>query len=135
MSRRLSRLLLSLWSLLSRLLLVVLGVIIPLLVLEGAIRWLDIAPPADLQPPLWAPHPSLGWFHVPNQGGVSYSEYREFRAPVHINARGLRDRELLRRLGNAYAPRHDDGEDADRSNGAIPLVTGHGVHPFRLSIR
>jgi hypothetical protein len=84
----------ALRTLLSRLLLVTLGVIIPLLMLEGAIRLLDIAPPPDLQPPLWAPHPYLGWSHVPNQGGVSYSEYREFRAPVHINARGLRDREI-----------------------------------------
>ena len=80
--------------LLSRLLLVGLGVAFPLLMLEGMVRVLGIAPPADLQPPLWAPHPYLGWFHVPNRGGVIYSEYREFQAPVHINARGLRDREI-----------------------------------------
>ncbi|MGQ9793097.1 MAG: alginate O-acetyltransferase AlgX-related protein [Anaerolineae bacterium] len=58
------------------------------------VRIAGIAPPAELQPPLWAPHPYLGWFHVPNRGGIVYSEYGEFQAPVHINARGLRDREI-----------------------------------------
>jgi SGNH hydrolase-like domain, acetyltransferase AlgX len=84
----------ALRALLSRFLLIVLGILIPLLLLEGAIRMLDIAPPASVRPPLWAPHPYLGWFHVPNRGGVFYSEYGEFRADVHINARGLRDREI-----------------------------------------
>jgi lysophospholipase L1-like esterase len=79
---------------LSRLLLVGLGVVVPLAMLEGGVRLLDLAPPPELQPPLWAPHPYLGWFHVPNRGGVVYSEYREFQAPVHINARGLRDDEI-----------------------------------------
>ncbi len=81
-------------KLLVRVFLVCLGVVLPLLVLEAGVRILDLAPPADLQPALWAPHPYLGWFHVPNRGGVSYSEYGEFKAPVHINARGLRDREI-----------------------------------------
>jgi hypothetical protein len=64
------------------------------LLVEGAVRVLAIAPPADLQPPLWIPHPYLGWFHAPNQAGMVYSEYREFQAPVRINSRGLRDREI-----------------------------------------
>ena len=79
---------------LSRLALGVLGVALPLLLLEGGVRLLGIAPPAVLQPPLWAPHPYLGWFHRLNSGGRSYSEYGEFQADVHINARGLRDREI-----------------------------------------
>jgi len=84
----------TLRKLLSRLLLVGLGVACPLLMIEGAVRLLRIAPPADLQPPLWAPHPYMGWFHVPNRGGVVYSEYGEYQSSVHINARGLRDREI-----------------------------------------
>jgi len=84
----------TLRGLLGRLLLVGIGIIFPLLLLEGMVRIAGIAPPAELQPPLWAPHPYLGWFHVPNRGGIVYSEYGEFQAPVHINARGLRDREI-----------------------------------------
>ena len=84
----------TLRGLLGRLLLVGLGVALPILLTEGAVRVVDIAPPSDLQPPLWSPHPYLGWFHVPNQAGTVYSEYREFEAPVRINARGLRDREI-----------------------------------------
>lgn len=84
----------TLRGLLSRLLLVVFGIAFPLFLTEGAVRVLGIAPPADLQPPLWAPHPYLGWFHAPNQAGMVYSEYGEYRAPVRINARGLRDREI-----------------------------------------
>jgi hypothetical protein len=84
----------TLRGLLSRLLLIALGIAFPLLVAEGAVRILGIAPPADLQPPLWAPHPYLGWFHAPNAAGIVYSEYGEYRAPVRINARGLRDREI-----------------------------------------
>lgn len=55
---------------------------------------LHLAPPANLQPPLWEPHPYLGWFHAPNHAGMVYSEHHEFEAPVRINARGLRDREI-----------------------------------------
>jgi len=79
---------------LGQLLLICLGIALPLLLLEVMVRLAGVAPPAELQPPLWAPHPYLGWFHVPNRGGMVYSEYGEFQAPVHINARGLRDREI-----------------------------------------
>lgn len=79
---------------LGRMGLVMLGLALPLLVLEGGTRLMGIAPPAEPQPALWVPHPYLGWFHLPNQGGLTYSEYGEFQAPVHINARGLRDREI-----------------------------------------
>lgn len=81
-------------KLLSRVTLVVVGVIVSLVVLELGVRVARVAPPAELQPALWAPHPYLGWFHVPNRGGLSSSEYGEFQAEVHINARGLRDREI-----------------------------------------
>jgi hypothetical protein len=70
------------------------GVALSLLLLEGGVRLMGIAPPAAPQPPLWEPHPYLGWFHIPNSGGLWYSEYGEYQAEVHINARGLRDREI-----------------------------------------
>lgn len=79
---------------LGRVALAVLGLALALLVLEGGVRLMGIAPPADPLPPLWEPHPYLGWFHVPNSGGLWYSEYGEYQADVHINARGLRDREI-----------------------------------------
>jgi lysophospholipase L1-like esterase len=74
--------------------LAVLGLALALLLLEGGVRTMGIAPPADPLPPLWEPHPYLGWFHIPNSGGLWYSEYGEYQANVHINARGLRDREI-----------------------------------------
>jgi lysophospholipase L1-like esterase len=79
---------------LGRVALAVLGLILALLVLEGGVRLMGIAPPAAPLPPLWEPHPYMGWFHIPNGGGLWYSEYGEYQADVHINARGLRDREI-----------------------------------------
>ncbi|MCS7259416.1 MAG: GDSL-type esterase/lipase family protein [Anaerolineae bacterium] len=84
----------TLRTLFGRLALVGLGTVLPLLLLEGMVRLAGVAPPAELHPPLWEPHPYLGWFHVPNSGGVVSSEYGEFQVVVHINARGLRDREI-----------------------------------------
>jgi lysophospholipase L1-like esterase len=79
---------------LGRAALAVLGLALALLMLEGGVRVMGIAPPADPLPPLWEPHPYLGWFHIPNSGGLWYSEYGEYQTDVHINARGLRDREI-----------------------------------------
>jgi lysophospholipase L1-like esterase len=79
---------------LGRAVLAVLGLALALLLLEGGVRLMGIAPPADPLPPLWEPHPYLGWFHIPNSGGLWYSEYGEYQADVRINARGLRDREI-----------------------------------------
>jgi lysophospholipase L1-like esterase len=79
---------------LGRVALAVIGIALALLILEGGMRLLGIAPPAEPLPPLWEPHPYLGWYHVPNSGGLWYSEYGEYQADVHINARGLRDREI-----------------------------------------
>lgn len=79
---------------LDRVALAVMGLALSLLLLEGGVRVLGIAPPAEPLPTLWEPNPYLGWFHIPNSGGLWYSEYGEYQAGVHINARGLRDREL-----------------------------------------
>ncbi len=79
---------------LGRVALALLGLALALLLLEGCVRLLGISPPADPLPPLWEPHPYLGWFHTPNSGGLWYSEYGEYQGDVHINARGLRDREI-----------------------------------------
>ena len=79
---------------LGRLALLVFGLLTALLVIEFGVRLVGVVPPADPLPMLWGPHPYLGWFHVPNHGGLWYSEYREFETEVHINARGLRDREI-----------------------------------------
>ncbi|GAB4536202.1 MAG: hypothetical protein Kow0063_21390 [Anaerolineae bacterium] len=77
-----------------RMALTMLGLALALLVLEASVRLTGMAPPADPLPNLWEPHPYLGWFHIPNSGGLWYSEYSEYQAEVHINARGLRDREI-----------------------------------------
>jgi lysophospholipase L1-like esterase len=74
--------------------LAVIGIALALLILEGGVRLMGIAPPAEPMPSLWETHPYLGWYHVPNSGGLWYSEYGEYQADVHINARGLRDREI-----------------------------------------
>jgi hypothetical protein len=79
---------------LGRVALAAVGFALSLLLLEGGVRLMAIAPPAAPQPPLWEPHPYLGWFHIPNSGGLWYSEYGEYQAEVRINARGLRDREI-----------------------------------------
>jgi hypothetical protein len=77
-----------------RLALVAMGLLLPLLVLEIGVRVVNLAPPATPNPTIWEPHPLLGWWHIPNSGGVFYSDYNEFAADVRINARGLRDREI-----------------------------------------
>jgi lysophospholipase L1-like esterase len=81
-------------KLLSRVGLGVMGLILSLLFLEGGVRLMGLAPPAQALPALWEPHPYLGWFHIPNSGGLWYSEYGEYQAEVRINARGLRDEEI-----------------------------------------
>jgi lysophospholipase L1-like esterase len=60
-------------------------------VLELAVRWLD---PQDLHRDegLWAPDANLGFRLTPGFRGTEVSQ--EFRVPIAINSRGLRDREL-----------------------------------------
>ena len=77
-----------------RLLLIVAGLLGSLLLLELGVRLLDLAPPPEPNPAIWAPHPLLGWWHMPYSGGVFHSDYNEFETEVRINARGLRDREI-----------------------------------------
>lgn len=79
---------------LGRLGLLLLGLLLPLLALELGVRLLDLAPPPEPNPAIWQPHPLLGWWHIPYSGGLFHSNYNEFEAEVHINARGLRDREI-----------------------------------------
>lgn len=81
-------------NLLGRFLLIGIGLLVPLLVLEGGVRVINLAPPPEPNPAIWQPHPLFGWWHVPNSGGIFHSDFNEFEAEVRINARGLRDREI-----------------------------------------
>jgi hypothetical protein len=78
----------------ARLLLIIVGLCFPLLLLEGGVRLLGLAPPVAPNPAIWAPHPLFGWWHIPYSGGVFHSDFNEFESEVRINARGLRDREI-----------------------------------------
>ena len=79
---------------LGRLLLLLLGLLLPLLALEIGVRMLGLAPPPQPNPAIWQPHPLMGWWHIPYSGGLFHSQYNEFEAEVRINARSLRDREI-----------------------------------------
>ena len=74
-----------------RLILMLFGLLLPLICLEIAVRLLGLAPPVLPNPTIWDRHLDLGWWHIPNSGGVFYSSYNEFAAEVQINALGLRD--------------------------------------------
>jgi hypothetical protein len=84
----------SLKRFLGRLTLLLLGLIVPLFLIEAGVRLLRLAPPPEPNPAIWQPHPLFGWGHIPNSGGLFHSNYNEFAAEVRINARGLRDREI-----------------------------------------
>ncbi len=84
----------SLGRLVARLGLVVAGLLAPLLLLEGLVRLAHLAPPPEPNPAIWAPHPLMGWWHIPHSGGIFHSDFNEFEAEVWINARSLRDREI-----------------------------------------
>lgn len=84
----------SLKSYLSRFLLIIGGLLLPLLMLEIGVRLWGAAPPPIPNPSIWQPHPLFGWWHVPYSGGIFHSDFNEFAADVRINARGLRDREI-----------------------------------------
>jgi hypothetical protein len=81
-------------SLTGRLLLVILGLLIPLLALELGIRIASLAPPPQPNPAIWEQHPLFGWWHIPYSGGIFHSDYNEFETEVRINARSLRDWEI-----------------------------------------
>lgn len=77
-----------------RIALILAGLLLPLLLLELGVRVLGLAPPPQPNPAIWQPHPLFGWWHIPYSGGTFHSDYNEFASDVHINARGLRDREI-----------------------------------------
>jgi hypothetical protein len=81
-------------NIVGRILLIGIGLLLPLLVLEIGVRVVNLAPPVAPNPAIWTPHPLLGWWHIPNSGGVFHSNYNEFESDVRINTRGLRDREI-----------------------------------------
>jgi hypothetical protein len=81
-------------TLLGRLALILVGVLVPLLLLELGVRIAGLAPPAEPNPAIWEPHPLFGWWHIPYSGGTFHSDFNEFETEVRINARGLRDREI-----------------------------------------
>jgi hypothetical protein len=56
------------------------------LVIEVAVRTLHLVPDR-----FWEPHPRLGWRLVAGREGWWTQEDREFRVPIRINSRGLRD--------------------------------------------
>ncbi len=80
-----------LWAIAERFALVLLGLLATLLVLEGGVRALQLAPPPVPNPTIWEAHESLGWWHIPNSGGTFTSSFNEYRTEVHINALRLRD--------------------------------------------
>ena len=84
----------SLGNLVSRVLLIAVGLLVPLFVLEIGVRLVGLAPPPEPNPAIWTPHPLMGWWHIPHSGGLFHSDYNEFETEVRINARGLRDREI-----------------------------------------
>ena len=79
---------------LTRLALLLFGLLFPLLMLEIGVRLLGLAPPPVPNPSIWEHHPLFGWWHIPHSGGTFHSDFNEFTAEVRINARGLRDREI-----------------------------------------
>lgn len=81
-------------SCLGRVGLILVGLLLPLLMLELGVRLLALAPPPEPNPTIWQPHPLFGWWHIPYSGGLFHSDYNEFESDVRINARGLRDREI-----------------------------------------
>ncbi len=84
----------SLGNLVSRFLLLLVGLCVPLLFLEVGVRLVKLAPSPEPNPAIWRPHPLFGWGHIPYSGGIFHSDFNEFEAEVRINARGLRDREI-----------------------------------------
>jgi hypothetical protein len=84
----------SVTSFAGRVVLILVGLLVPLLMLEFGVRLLGLAPPAAPNPAIWQPHPLFGWWHIPYSGGTFHSDYNEFESDVRINARSLRDREI-----------------------------------------
>ena len=82
-------------TMLARIGLILLGLSLPILGLEGLARWLMLAPPPIPNPTIWEEHPALGWWHIPESGGTFYSNFNEYQTEVTINSLGLRDDPFL----------------------------------------
>jgi hypothetical protein len=82
-------------AILGRIGLIVAGLLIPFVILEIVARAFGLAPPPIPDPTIWDFHPQLGWWHIPNSGGVFYSSFNEYETEVRINGLGLRDDESL----------------------------------------
>jgi hypothetical protein len=80
-------------SIAARILLVILGLAVPLLVLELALRFLGPVLPGSYAAALYLePHPIYGRFNLPNSGG--WVRTPEYTTRVNFNSHGLREREL-----------------------------------------
>jgi hypothetical protein len=82
-------------GILGRLVLIVLGLLLPILMLEIGVRLLRLAPPPVPNPNIWEFHPELGWWHIPDSGGIFYSSFNEYQTEVKINALRLREDKSL----------------------------------------
>lgn len=91
----------KIYALLGNVLLVLLGLLLPLLAAEAAVRLLHLAPPPIPNPTIWDTDATLGWKHIPDSGGTFYSSFNEYTTAVKINALGLRDDETLNRYDAA----------------------------------
>src|SRR5215212_2971220 len=69
------------------------GLTLPLIVLEIALRTLGPILPGNYSAHLYLePHPIYGRFHIPNSTGWVRTD--EYKARIDINSRGLREREF-----------------------------------------
>ncbi len=71
----------------TRLLLIFLGLALGIAVLEIGVRVLHLE-----KDTFWQPHELYGWAHIPNREGWWFSP--EFQVKVKINSKGLREREI-----------------------------------------
>lgn len=80
-------------SAVSRLILVLVGLSLPLILLEAALRQFGPILPGSYASALYLePHPRYGRFNIPNTGG--FVRTSEFTSRVDFNSRGLREREI-----------------------------------------
>ena len=86
----------------SRMLLAIIGVFLAFALAEGVLRIADIAPRRELRRfPFWwvEPHELFGWFNIPNTEFLYRTPFVDFRNPVKINSKGLREREYAYQKG------------------------------------
>jgi hypothetical protein len=66
------------------------GVVAALAMIEACSRVYYYMWPQE-NPLFWEPHPQYGWRHTPGRRGIFADKQGEFRVPVRINSKGLRD--------------------------------------------